>query len=121
MPITKKMNSIIDQIESLLKDRTAMTLKELCAIFNDRSARSLSRDLAKVGVITSYTHAGQYRIRTSTPRFNLKGLWFYQNIGFSKHGTLKATILQFIESSEIGMTHKELQQALKVSVHNTLN
>lgn len=120
MTIQLKMSLLTDQIEALLKDRTAITLKELHTIFCNRSARSLSRDLVKVGVITSYTHAGQYRIRTSTPRFNLKGLWFYQDIGFSKYGTLKVTVLQFVESSIHGTTHKELQEMLKINVHNTL-
>ncbi|MFT7559113.1 MAG: hypothetical protein ACI93R_001017 [Flavobacteriales bacterium] len=114
------MSLIISQIRSLLKERTAISLKELQVIFKDRSARSLSRDLTKIGVITSYTHAGQYRVRAVTARFNTRGLWFYQDIGFSKYRTLKSTILHMTELSDIGCTHKELNDILKIKTHNTL-
>ncbi len=110
----------INRIRRLFKDQSTLTLKEIKKIFPDSSERSLSRDLRKIGVITSFSHAGQYRIVKTTPKFNLSGLWFYLDIGFSKYGTLKSTVIHLIEASKIGHTHKELNNLLKLKTHNTL-
>lgn len=114
------MSSVIDQIRRKFKSDTALSLKNLREYFPARSSRSLTRDLDKIGVITSFSHAGQYRILRTTPRFNSFGLWFFQDIGFSKYGTLKSTIIQLVEASDSGHTHQELNKLLKIKTHNTL-
>ena len=44
----------------------------------------------------------------------------HQGIGFSKEGTLKATLLKMVETAPSGFTHTELNHLLRVKVHNTL-
>jgi len=55
------------------------------------------------------------------PLFNKRGLWFYQEIGFSKHGNLKQTILNFVNQSPQGLTAKEIFDILLVPCHPVLN
>lgn len=114
------MPSTTARIFRLLKANTLMTISELSDEMNHRARSSLFRDLQKISTTSSYTHAGKYHALESTPNFDSAGLWFYQGIGFSKYNTLKATILNFIESSSIGKTHKELNDLLKIKTHNTL-
>jgi len=85
-----------------------------------RSRRSLFRDLAQIDYLASFTHAGRYYTLVELVRFDEHGLWFHGNIGFSRAGTLKETVVKEVEESEVGCTHLELARLLRVRVHNTL-
>ncbi len=97
-----------------------MRIHELQKQLNNRSRRSIFRDLASNGYYSSYTHAGKYYTLRHIPDFNSDGLWFYKDIGFSKHKTLKDTIIYLINCSKTGKTHDDLKKLLHVRVHNTL-
>ncbi len=85
-----------------------------------RSRRSLFRDLQRLDYLASYSHAGRfYALREQVP-FDPDGLWIHQGIGFSVRGTLKATSAHFVDVSEEGRTHGELERRLHVRVQNTL-
>jgi hypothetical protein len=85
-----------------------------------RSRRSLFRDLAQIDYLASFTHAGRYYTLVELVRFDEHGLWFHGDIGFSRAGTLKETVVKAVEQSEVGCTHLELARRLRVRVHNTL-
>lgn len=70
--------------------------------------------------MSSYTHAGRYHTLESIAQFNSDGLWFYQGVGFSQHRTLKVTLNYKVHESQAGYTHKELNQLLRIRVHDTL-
>ena len=110
----------VTKIKQLLRTNTAMSLSQLCQILNDRSRRSVYRDLKKLPLITSYSHAGQYHALKSDAKFNQHDLWFFNNISFSSHGTLKATLVSLITCADLGMTQKELKALLRIPVQNTL-
>jgi hypothetical protein len=82
---------------------------------------SVFRRLKPVGYLTSYTDAGRYYTLADIPSFDSWGLWFYRGIGFSKAGTLKATVVEMIHTSDAGMTPKELLHLLKIRAPNTLH
>ncbi len=84
------------------------------------SRRSLYRDLSTLGYVASYSHAGSYYTLRAHAPFDDDGIWQYQDVGFSRHGTLKATSRQLVERADAGRIHKELEQRLRVRVHNTL-
>ena len=54
------------------------------------------------------------------PKFNENGLWFYEDVGFSRSGTLKATIKALVGNGPAGFTHEELEGLLHLRVYNTL-
>ena len=97
-----------------------MSLKQIRHEIPDRPRSSLFRDLKKVELLTSYSHAGQHHALKSMVKFNPNGLWFYEKISFSKYGTLKNTLVQIISNSPAGMTHKELKTLLRIQVQNPL-
>jgi len=107
-------------IRQLLQSKTVMTLKEIRHELANRPRSSLFRDLQKVEILTSYSHAGQYHALQSAVKFNRDGLWFYDHIAFSRYGTLKNTLVETISSSPAGMTHKELKTLLRIQVQNAL-
>ena len=112
--------SFPDKIRRLLQSNTVMPLKQLRHELGDRHRSSLFRDLKKLDLVTSYTHAGQYHALKSAARFDADGLWFFDQAGFAKHGTLKNTLIQIISNAQAGMTQKELKSLLRIKVQNAL-
>ena len=107
-------------IRKLLQSKTVMSLKQIRHDIPDRPRSSLFRDLKKIELLTSYSHAGQYHALKSMVKFNPNGLWFYEQVSFSKYGTLKNTLVEIISTSPVGMTHKELKTLLRIQVQNSL-
>jgi hypothetical protein len=114
------VGSAAQQLSQLFRKRPVLQLSEITRALGSRSARSVFRDLASVGYLSSYTHTGRYYTLQSIPQFDADGLWRFEGIGFSRDGTLKATVLRLVESSEVGRTQRELQLRLGVRVHNPL-
>jgi len=112
--------SFPDKIRKLLQSNTVMSLKQLRHELSKRPRSSLFRDLKKLDLVTSYTHAGQYHALKSAARFDADGLWFFDQAGFAKYGTLKNTLIQIISNAQAGMTQKELKSLLRIKVQNTL-
>jgi hypothetical protein len=95
-------------------------IDDLFRVLETRSRMSVFRRLSEVGYRSSYTHSGRYYTLTDIPRFNERGLWFHQDVGFSRSGTLKATLVALVASESVGFTHEELEGLLHLRVHNTL-
>jgi hypothetical protein len=95
-------------------------IRELFRVLETVSRMSVFRRLRDVGYRSSYTHNGRYYTLEGSPQFDVNGLWFHQGIGFSRAGTLKATLVQLVGASEAGKTHGELKQLLRVGVQNPL-
>jgi hypothetical protein len=73
-----------------------------------------------MGYLTSYSHAGRYYTLGDVPRFDATGLWFHGEVRFSKHRTLRATVVVLVKESPAGHTHEELEAVLQLRVHDTL-
>lgn len=89
-------------------------------LLDTTSRMSVFRRLAELGYLSSYTHAGRYYTLKSIPEFDEHGLWMHQGVGFSRAGTLKATVLELIQAADAGHTHAELVALLGVKSHNAL-
>jgi hypothetical protein len=94
-------------------------LEALFVLLETHSRMSVFRRLREQGYYSSFTHAGRYYTLRDIPQFDERGLWFRQGVGFSRAGTLKATMVDLIETAACGYTHAELEQVLRLRVHNT--
>ncbi len=104
----------------LFKKHSVVEIQQLSNTLNTSSRMSIFRRLRMIGYYSSYTHKGAYYSLTDIPCFNKYGLWFFHGIGFSRVNTLKATIIELVERSEAGYTHREIEALLHIKVHNTL-
>jgi hypothetical protein len=95
-------------------------LNALYETLKTRSRMSVFRRLLQLGYLTSFTHRGRYYTMSDIPQFDQYGLWFHQGVGFSRVGTLKNTIVELIENSVAGLTHRELELLVRIRVHNSL-
>ena len=107
-------------LRSLLRRTLVADIDQLLGTLKTRSRMSVFRRLREVGYRSSYTHAGRYYTLSDIPRFDERGLWFHQDIGFSRYGTLKAMLIALVDTEPTGFTHDELEGLLHVRVHNTL-
>jgi len=107
-------------IEKLFRRTPVADLAALFAALQTRSRMSVFRRLREAGYRSSYTHAGRYYTLEAIPRFDERGLWFHQDVGFSRWGTLTATLTEWVETAPLGFTHEELEGLLHLRVHNTL-
>jgi hypothetical protein len=116
----KRGLNIAEQIRQLLLKNTIMSLKQLRSELQDRPRSSLFRDLKKLDLISSYTHTGQYHALKRLAKFDEDGLWFFQDVGFSRYGTLKKSLVHVITHSQAGMTHREMRKLFRVEVQKPL-
>ncbi len=116
----KKNNNPQDRLGPLFDQKKCWTIEELTHFLN-YSTISIRRFLKDIGYYSSFTHNSMWYTLHSIPTFNKRGLWFYQEIGFSKHGNLKQTIFNFVSKSPQGLTAKELFEILLIPCHPVLN
>lgn len=107
------------RLEKLFRHAPTATLAELQRSL-DSSPRTALRALGRVGYLTSYSHAGRYYTLSHIPSFDNAGVWFHGDVCFSRHRTLRATVVVLVKQSPAGHTHEELQEVLRLRVHDTL-
>ncbi len=105
--------------ELLLRQRVA-TMEELKATLGTDADLTVLRKLKELSYYTSYSHRGRYYTLEEVTRFDELGLWSFNGVRFSKHGTLIRTIEYLVESSEAGYFANELESLLRVSVKDAL-
>lgn len=101
------------------KKRVAM-LPDIYVLLGTTSRMSTFRRLRELDYLSSFSHVGRYYTLPSVANFDPQGLWFYEDICFSRFGNLKETLIHLIGQSVAGKTHEELEKQLRVRVHNTL-
>lgn len=84
------------------------------------SGRTVARALKKLGYHSSFSHGGRFYTLAEIPQFDRHGLWFHNDVGFSRYGTLLVTLERLVESSEAGYTHEELRSLLRLRVQNSV-
>jgi hypothetical protein len=78
------------------------------------------RYLRQVPYRRSYNHNGRYYCYHEPSRYDRLGLWTWGDVHFSRDGSLRKTVCRLVHELQAGATQRELQERLKVRVHNTL-
>lgn len=107
-------------LRRLFRRRPVVDIGVLCRTLKTESRMTVFRRLKEVGYVSSYTHAGRFYTLLEIPQFDDHGLWLHRDVGFSKAGTLKDTVVKLVEEADAGHTPVELEQLLRVRVRNTL-
>lgn len=116
----QKQTTGADQLKELFEQKACWTMDDLCRSLG-YAAISIRRFLKLMGYHSSFTHNSKFYTLSSIPTFNKTGLWFCDQVGFSKHGNLKQTIIHFINHSSQGLSAKELEEKLCTPCHAVLN
>ncbi len=111
---------LIDSAYSTLKKEKIFTLKRLISLLGC-SRRTAQTVLSRWKTFTSYNHNSRYYTLPEIPKFNQHGLWWYENVAFSKNGNLKKTVVHLIYSSASGLTGKEISDILGLLAKNIVH
>jgi hypothetical protein len=117
---TRIKEAHIDQLVKLLERRKVAPVSELRKALGVRSRTTVFFAMKAAGYCTSYSHAGRFYTLRRIPQFDEHGLWSCGDVRFSKHGTLRATIVVLVCESPEGRTHEELERIVGLRVHDTL-
>jgi len=109
-----------DQLVDSFYENFLLTIEDLKSILQTTSRMTVFRKLKQLPYKTSYSHCGKYYTLDTIANYDNNGIWAYNQIYFSKFGTLKNTVLHHIEKSIIGFTCYELEEFLRIPVHNTV-
>jgi hypothetical protein len=104
----------------LLRHKIA-PLPELKQILGTTANLTVFRKLKLLDYLSSYTHRGRYYALRESVRFDDAGLWSFESVWFSRHGTLVATIESFVNQALNGWFADELADALHVEVQDPLH
>ena len=105
-------NSALDQQAlNTFALKKVLTLTELTDILRC-SPITAHRRLREWGAYTSYNKNGRYYTIGTIPEFDKNGIWQYQDIYFSRYGTLKNTVVALAVKSKKGLNHAELQEII---------
>ncbi len=108
------------KVEKLFRKHRVITMSDLCEVIGSSSRMTIFRRLREIEYISSYTHAGRYYTLYDIARFDSDGIWFYDDIGFSKNGSLKNAVTYLVDNGDAGKFHSDLERQLRVRVHNVL-
>ncbi len=95
-------------------------MNQLFKALNTRSRATAFRYLKQLHHLTSYTHNGKFYTLPEIAQFDDEDFWYYEEVGFSVHGTLVNTLRHVISISESGKTNSELEKRFRTRVQNTL-
>ncbi len=109
-----------NQLIRAFKDKIVLTIEDLKNYLQTNSRMTVFRKLKQLPYKSSYSHCGKYYTLDSFIKYNKNGVGSYDQIYFSKYGTLKSTVLENIKESKSGLSSSELEELLHVPVYNTV-
>ena len=106
-------------LRSLRKNRIA-TLPQLKRLLGTEADITVFRKLKELSCRTSYTHRGSFYTLDEIAGYDERGLWSFNSVWFSRHGTLVATGEVCVTQSPAGYFASELEGLLHVPVKEPL-
>jgi hypothetical protein len=116
MALTYEINK---QLVTIFAQQPCWLIEPLATKLN-YSIPSVRRFLAELGYYSSFNHNGKWYTLKPIPRFNRDGLWFHQEIGFSRAGSLTKTLIALAVKSPAGATAEQLGEKLHCRCHSLL-
>lgn len=109
-----------DDLTRLLCQSKIATMMELKRALGTQVDVTVFRKLKQLAYRTSYSHRGSYYALDEIVQFDEKGLWSFDAVWFSRHGTLLATAEAFVKNSDDGYFVEELDGLLHVETKDPL-
>ncbi len=103
-----------------LRRKKIADLPELKRVLGTDTALTVFRKLKELDYLASYTHRGRFYTLPEIAHFDDRGLWSHQNVWFSRHETLLATVEIFVNQSVQGYYAHELADGLHAEVQQPL-
>ncbi len=109
-----------DVLRRFLRSNHIATLPQLKQLLGTEADVTVFRKLKELAYRTSYSHRGSFYTLDEIARFDEQGLWSFDSVWFSRHGTLVATAEDSVTQSHAGYFASELEDILHVPVKEPL-
>src|ERR1700686_1278963 len=109
-----------DPLRQFLRRNRIATLPQLKQVLGTDAAITVFRKLKELACHTSYSHRGQFYTLAEIADFDENGLWTFDSVWFSRHGTLLNTAEAFVNQAPAGCFAAELEEFLHVPVKEPL-
>src|SRR5207245_7317816 len=103
-----------------LRRHRIATLPQLKQLLGTEADITVFRKLKELSYRTSYSHRGSFYTLDEIAAFDESGLWSFDSVWFSRHGTLVATAEVCVTQSPAGYFASELENILHVPVKEPL-
>ena len=107
------------KILSLWTRKKVLTLPDFIGLL-DASVRTVRRRLKAWKSLASFNKNGRFYTLPAIAQFDAQGLWFHEDIGFSRHGHLPQTLVALVRQAPAGLTAAELGQRLRLDPRSFL-
>jgi len=109
-----------DVLRQFLRRKRIATLPQLKQLLGTEASITVFRKLRELSYRSSYSHRGSFYTLDEIATFDEQGLWSFDSVWFSRHGTLVATTEDRVTQSEAGYFASELEDILHVPVKEPL-
>ena len=109
-----------DVLRRFLRGNRIATLPQLKHLLGTEADITVFRKLKELSYRTSYSHRGSFYTLDEIAPFDERGLWSFDSVWFSRHGTLVATAEDCVTQSRAGYFASELEDILHVPVKEPL-
>lgn len=108
------------KLTTLFESKEIVTLDELALALGTDAKATIFRKLKEIDYRTSYSHRGRFYTLADEDKFDVLGLWSFEDIHFSSYGTLRETAASLVSLSDAGLYAGELGAMLHVEVGDVL-
>ncbi len=110
--MTARIRYSAKDLRKLLLTQRIATMEQLKHHIGTAVDITVFRKLKELSYYTSYSHNGRYYTLEEIARFDEHGLWSFNSVWFSCHGTLGRTAQVLVETSDAGYFTYELKAIL---------
>lgn len=107
-------------LRQFLRRNRIATLPQLKLLLGTEADITVFRKLKELSYRASYSHRGSFYTLDEIAAFDERGLWSFDSVWFSRHGTLVATAETCVAQSPAGYFASELEDILHVPVKEPL-
>jgi hypothetical protein len=108
------------KLRQFLRKNRIATLPQLKQLLGSEADITVFRKLKELSYRTSYSHRGSFYTLDEITAFDERGLWSFDAVWFSRHGTLMATAEVCVTQAPAGYFAAELEDLLHVPVKEPL-
>ena len=109
-----------EALRQFLRRNRIATLPQMKLLLGTEADITVFRKLKELSYRTSYSHRGSFYTLDEIATFDEHGLWSFDSVWFSRHGTLVATTEHCVTQSRAGYFASELEDVLHVPVKEPL-
>ena len=113
-------NEFLNILMRFFDKKTVLDMPQVYSTLSTMSRTTGFRYLRELHHLTSYTHNGKYYTLPGIAQFDSNGFWYFEDVGFSVHGTLIDTVHQTIIQSVAGKFNSELEKHCGAKVQTIL-